>query len=195
MEAELLRARLEEDVRRVVSAPSAGALERLREDVLQSYTSARIRLEVASRRVARRGLEATLALIQDAQHAIDRFRRQASLWRDLAAAEIGTRRRVALDAVTTDLAQLLETEARVHRVELRADALEAVQVSADPRALARSVFSAILEAIAAAGAGGAVHVSTRPARGGHPATLDVRAEPAGATGASVERLLSFETGT
>lgn len=191
IEAELLRARLEEDVRRVVSSPSAGTLSRLRDDVTQSYTSARVRLEAASRGAAERGLDATLALIGHAQRAIERFRRQAALWRELAADEIGAPRRIALERLAGDVVDILQTEARVRRVELGAKALEPAAVRADGRALARAIFAAVLDALEGAGPGGAVHVSTRPAHGADPTSLHVRAEP-GPAGTPLERTLWLE---
>lgn len=191
VEAELLRGRLEQDVSRLVTSPSTSALQRLRDDVIQSFTSARVRLDTAARRAAERGVDATSALIEEAQRAIDRFRRQAALWRDLAASEVGTRRAIPLETLAGTLAELLQTEARVRRIELRADFLEPVMAEADTRELSRRAFTALLEAIDNAGVGGTVHVETRASYGTCPAMLTVRTEP-GAEGKPYERVLSFE---
>jgi hypothetical protein len=187
IEAELLRAQLEEDVRRVLASASGSALGRLRDDILQSYASARVRIETASRRAPVRGIDATLSLIADAQRAIDRFGRQAALWRELASAEVGVPHPVAVDALARDLVELLETEARTRRVELRESSFDAVLIRADRRSLAREVFTAILDAFDAAGAGGAVQVSTREGSRAVEPTLQVRAEPA-PTGTPFERV-------
>lgn len=192
IEAELLRGRLEEDVHRVVSSPSTGALQRLRDDVLQPYTSARVRLETAARRAVQRGADGTLALLGEAQRAIDRFRRQASLWRELASDELGRPRPIALETLASDLSGLLQTEARIRGVELRAEVLDPVTVQADARELARMAFGDLLSAMDSAGAGGAVHLETRAGtRSGGPAALVVRAEP-GPRGEPYERAIAFE---
>jgi transcriptional regulator of acetoin/glycerol metabolism len=188
IEAELLRARLEDDVRKVLATASDSALARLRDDILQSLASARVRLDAAARRAPRRGLEATLGVVADAQRAIDRFGRQAALWRDLASAEVGADQPIALDALARDLVELLATEARTRGIELRAGPLDAAVVRADPRSLARALFTAMLDAFEAAGAGGVVHVSAREGpRSGAP-SLRVRGEP-GAAGVPLDRAL------
>lgn len=177
IEAELLRGRLEQDVRRVVADPSTRALERLRDDVMQSYASARIRLEAAARKVTQRGPGAALALIGEAQRAMDRFQRTAILWRELASAEVGRRRAVAVEELAADLIELLQTEARIRGVELRAGALEPVTATADARSLARLAFGAILDGLAGAGPGGSVLVETRPRAGVNPPLLSISVEP------------------
>jgi hypothetical protein len=177
IEAELVRAQLEEDVRRVVSTGTGSALARLREDVLQSYATARVRLDTAARAAPARGLETTLQVISDAQRAIDRFARQAAVWRELASSEVGVPRPVAVDALARDLVDLLRTEARMRRVHVEAGALEPASLRVDPRRFAREVFTALIEAFDAAGPGGSVHVTTRS--GALGAVLDVRGAPAG----------------
>jgi transcriptional regulator of acetoin/glycerol metabolism len=190
IEAELMRGQLEEDVRRVLASPSGSTLGRLRDDILQSYASARVRIEAATRRTPRRGLDATLALISDAQRAIDRFGRQAALWRELASAEVGVPQWVALEALARDLVELLETEARTRRVEVLEGPLDPVRVRADQRSVAREVFTALLDALDAAGAGGAVRIATREGSRARDPVLHVRTEPA-ATGTPFERVIRF----
>jgi transcriptional regulator of acetoin/glycerol metabolism len=178
IEAELVRARLEEDVRRVLATGAGTALARLRDDVLQSYATARVRLDAAARTAPTQGIDATLRVIAGAQRAIDLFARQAGLWRELASSEVGVSQRVALDALVRDLVELLGTEARTRRVELQKGALEPATAHADPRALARDVFTALIEAFDSAESGGTVHLSTGGDASG--STLEVRGEPGGA---------------
>jgi transcriptional regulator of acetoin/glycerol metabolism len=180
IEAELLRTQLEEDVRRVLTSPTGSALTRLRDDILQSYASARVRLEAASRRAPSRGPEATLALIRDAQRAIDRFARRTALWRELASAEVGVAQPVAAHVIVRDVIDLLETEARTRLVDLHAPAFDEVVFRADPRTFAREVFTALLDALDAAGSGGAVQVIVREGSSAEPPLLRVRAHPAAA---------------
>jgi transcriptional regulator of acetoin/glycerol metabolism len=186
IEAELLRAQLEDDVRKVLATASDSALVRLRDDILQSFASARVRIDAASRRAPTHALEATLGIIAEAQGAIDRFGRQAALWRDLASAEVGVARAIAVDGLARDLVELLATEARTRGIELRAGPLDAVVVRADPRSLSRELFTAMLDAFDAAGPGGVVQVSTLEGRRIGASSVRVRGEP-GAAGAPLDR--------
>jgi transcriptional regulator of acetoin/glycerol metabolism len=177
IEAELVRAQLEEDVRRVLSSGSGSALARLRDDVIQSYAIARVRLDAAARTAPSRGPEATLRVIADAQRAIDRFARQAALWRELATPEVGVPQLVAVDVLAGDLVELLRTEARTRSVAFEEGSLEPATLRAAPRALAREVFTGLLEAIDAASPGGSVHVTTRSGPG--VPVIALRGEPGG----------------
>lgn len=184
IEAELLRARLEEDVRRVL-AGSNEALARLRDDVIQSFAAARVRLDVAARRAALGGPSYTLALVAEAQRGIDRFRASARLWRDLASDEVGAPTGIALDGTVREVADLLRTEAATARVELALGGVEPVRIVADGRTVLRDVFAACVSAIDAAAGGGTVHVWTRPDRAGARGVVGVETEPAlGVAGAA-----------
>lgn len=190
LEAEMMRSQLEEGVRRVLASGTDAALARLRDDILQSYAAARVRIAAAARRTPQREPGATVAVIADAHRAIDRFARQAALWRELASSEVGVPQPVAAHELVRDLVELLATEARTRRVELDHGPLEPASVRADVRALARALFSALLDALDAAGPGGSVRASTAGSGLGTGPTLVVRGEP-GSAGTPVERTWTF----
>lgn len=181
IEAELLRGRLEEDVRRVLaSAGMDGELvEKLRQDVIQSQAAARLELETAARGLSRHRPEDALRLLQLAERSMDAFRRQSAIWHDLTSMEPGRRRRVALDQVVRDLAMLLSTEAAMGRIEIVLEELPALPVEADPRELLRRAFRCFVEAFDAARGGGAVHVGLGQARDGVAEVEIVSAPPPG----------------
>lgn len=159
IEAELLRRRLEVDVQRVLASGSDVALAKLRDDVVQSYAAARVRLDAAARHAPARTAEYTLALVSEAQTAIDRFRERAALWRDLASDDIGIPRAFQLERRVADIVQLLATEAATRRVEIVAERLEEARVLADVRASSRAIFGAIVAALTVTRGGGAVKVA------------------------------------
>jgi transcriptional regulator of acetoin/glycerol metabolism len=168
IEAELARERLEEDVRRLVASAEMDAafIERLRQDIVQSQTATRIKVEAAAISLAKSRIERAAQMIRLAEASIDGFRRQTDLWHSLAAADTGAPGAVALDQMVADLLLLLQTEASIARIAIDAPLREPVLVRADPRRLARVLFRAILRAFDAARDGGSVRVEVRRRNGG-----------------------------
>lgn len=177
MEAELLRARLEEDLQRMLTGAGDVPLARLREDLVQSFASARLRLESAARRASRGDRDATLAVIAEARGAIERFRAQASLWRELAAGGAGAPRPFGLHERTAAIAELLRTEARIRGADLVLFAAEPVHAVADVRAVSRELLSVLVSALRDAANGGAVRVATEVDAKNGLAAVVVGAEP------------------
>jgi sigma-54 dependent transcriptional regulator, acetoin dehydrogenase operon transcriptional activator AcoR len=192
MEAELLRGRLEEDLRRVLATASDGALTRLRDDLVQSYASARVRIDTAARRAARGDRVSTLAVVREAQAAIDRFREQASLWRELASGETGAHQAIALHDRAAAIVELLRTEARIRQAELAFMEVEPATVVADVRALSRALLSALVSALREVAHGGAVRVATRAdARNARAEVLVIAEPPPGTPTSPSTRRLEF----
>ncbi|ALF51937.1 phytochrome sensor protein [Nostoc piscinale CENA21] len=160
VEAELLIANLEKDVRRVLeSNPNEyQPLEELRQDIVQANQAARLKLEVISRMVAGNRLDYAIQLLRQAEQSIQIFRRRAEIWRNLASFEIGTLQPVSLTANISDLVDLLSTEAAVHQVQVVTDWYEPITVVADPRSLLRQLLHYFLQAFDSAGKGGRVKV-------------------------------------
>ncbi|WP_242342765.1 sigma-54-dependent transcriptional regulator family protein [Anaeromyxobacter terrae] len=177
IEAELLRLRLERDVERVLASGSGSSLAKLRDDVVQTYAAARVRLEAAARR-GPAASEYTLALVREAQRTIERFRHRAALWRDLASDELGMRQPFRLDQRVVEIVDLLATDAATRRVALVASMLEEARVVADARAASREIFGAIVSALENAGEGGSVEIAIRLARRERRAVVSVSASPA-----------------
>ena len=159
IEAELLQGRLKEDVRRVLAAhePAGSALARLWRDLLETQATTRVGLGAAARELAGSRMIYARDLLELVSVSLQRFRRHAALWRELASEGAEAPRPVALHAAVHDIAELLEVEAAVHHVELVLHAIEPTVVVADPRALSRALFRCFLGAIEGA-RGGAVHV-------------------------------------
>lgn len=160
VEAELLIANLEKDVRRVLqSNPNEyQPLEELRQDIIQVNQAARLKLEVISRMVAVNRLDYAVQLLQQAEQSIQIFRRRAAIWRNLASFEIGALQPVILTDHISDLVELLSTEATIRQVEIVTEWYEPITVVADSRSLLRHLLRYFLQAFDHAGKGGIVKV-------------------------------------
>ncbi|MBD2299514.1 sigma-54-dependent Fis family transcriptional regulator [Nostoc sp. FACHB-190] len=160
IEAELLIAHLEKDVRRVLeSNPNEyQPLEELRQDIIQAHQAARLKMEVISRMVAVNRLDYAIQLLRQAEQSIQIFRRRAEIWRNLASFEIGTFQPVCLTANISDLVDLLSTEAVIRQVQIITDWYEPITVVADPRSLLRQLLRYFWQAFDCAGKGGIVKV-------------------------------------
>jgi transcriptional regulator of acetoin/glycerol metabolism len=128
-------------------------LERLRQDMLQRLTSARLRMEVAARRIAA-GADVT-AMVQTSKAMSAQFARQARTWRLLALERTGTAQPepLALADIVQDLLDLLATEARLTGVQFEWSAAERVRVLDDQQALTRRLLSGFLSTLQKAAPG------------------------------------------
>lgn len=160
IEAELLQAKLEDDVRRVLASTANDykVLEELHQDIVQAHHAGRLRLEAVSRLVAKNRLEYALQLLQQAEESIDLFRRRANLWRDLAGLETGAVQSVLLNDIVRELIDILSTEAAIRKIEVLISELEQVKIEADRRSLSRIIFRALVQVFDFVGSGGAVKV-------------------------------------
>lgn len=179
VEAELARAQLEHDAQRVIASGTfcERLVERLRQDMVQAQATTRLSIDLAARGLARCRDDRALRLLQLAQGAIERFRRRSELWRMLAGGDERPPRPVALDDLLVDLLELLETEAATRGVEISLGDLEGVATVADPRALARRLFRALLNALDTARRGGAVRVAILRERSPEGSLIRVEALP------------------
>lgn len=164
VEAELIRQRLDDDVRQLVAAGGRDdepLLERLRQDLVQVQATARLGVASAARDLARDRLEVAARLLSLARASIAEFARQSALWRDLAATAAAPPRLVDVAELVRDLATLLRTEAATARLTLAVDIAEPLHVEVDPPALSRRLLRAALQAFDVARGGGTARVSLR----------------------------------
>jgi transcriptional regulator of acetoin/glycerol metabolism len=128
-------------------------LERLRQDMLQRLTSARLRMEVAARRIAA-GADVT-SMVQTSKAMSAQFARQARTWRLLALERTGTAQPepLALADIVQDLLDLLATEARLTGVQFEWGAAERVRVLDDQQALTRRLLGGFLSTLQKAAPG------------------------------------------
>ena len=128
-------------------------LERLRQDMLQRLTSARLRMEVAARRIAAGADVSTMVQTSKAMSA--QFARQARTWRVLALEHTGPAQPepLALADIVQDLLDLLATEARVVGVQFEWGAADRVTVLDDHQALTRRLLGGFLSALQKAAPG------------------------------------------
>lgn len=138
------------------SAARDRGLERLRQDVMQRVTQARLRLELAARQIAAGGaahdtLETALSLSRQ-------FERQAALWRDLALAPTGAAQAVDLSDLVEDFLALMQTEARIAGLRFVLLAADRLRVLDDRVTLARRLLSAALGAVQASTPGSTIEV-------------------------------------
>jgi transcriptional regulator of acetoin/glycerol metabolism len=191
IEMELLAARLEEDLRRVLMAqgPDTGAFERLLGDILQAQPAVRLRLEFAAEQLSRSRLTLACDLLALAARVLSRFQRHAALWRRLALDEPEASRPLDVDTMVRELVEMLEIEAAVREVEIVVHEVEPVTVEADPHDLSLALFRCLLGAIQAA-RGGAINVGLRR----RPAGWELRVVPAPGPGAAPTSLRPLRLG-
>lgn len=122
-------------------------LERLRQDMLQRLTTARLRMEVAARRIAA-GADVT-AMVQTSKAMSAQFARQARTWRVLALDRTGPAQLEPLELadIVQDLLDLLSTEARVVGLRFEWGAAERVRVLEDRQVLTRRLLGGFLSAL------------------------------------------------
>jgi sigma-54 dependent transcriptional regulator, acetoin dehydrogenase operon transcriptional activator AcoR len=161
IEAELLIANLEKDVRRVLTSNPEDyqPLEELRQDIVQAHHAARLKLEAVSRLVVVNRLDYALELLKQAEKSIQLFRHRANIWRNLASFEIGTKQAISLTDSITNLVDILTTESAIRQIEVVTSWQEPITVIADPRSLLRKLLRYFLQAFESVGKGGRVEVS------------------------------------
>ncbi|MBD2483184.1 MULTISPECIES: sigma-54-dependent Fis family transcriptional regulator [Planktothrix] len=160
VEADLLSANLEKDVRRVLKSnpDEYQPLEDLRQDIIQAHHAARLKLEVVSRMVAVNRLDYAMQLVRQAEDSIELFRRRAEIWRNLASFEMGRVQPVSLTDQISNLIDLLSTEVAIRQVEIVTQWDEPIIVMGDPRSLLRYLLRYFLQAFEQAGKGGKVEL-------------------------------------
>lgn len=174
IEAELIRERLDEDVRRLIAAggrDDEALLENLRQDLVQVQATARLEVALAARDLARDRLAYAARLLALAQRSIAVFARQSALWRDLAATDPAPPRVVDLAVLLSDLTALLQTEAATSEVTVEVAEDEPLHVVVDPLQLSRALLRAFLGAFEVARGGGTARASTRRRADGHAVVL------------------------
>jgi hypothetical protein len=131
-------------------------LERLRQDMVQRLTTARLRMELAARRISAGGDVTTM--VQTSRAMSGQFARQAQTWRVLALERGGAPQREPLELaeIVQDLLDLLATEARVAGLRFEWAAAERVKVLDDRRALTRRLLGAFLSALQGSAPGSAL---------------------------------------
>lgn len=167
IEAQLLCNRLEQKMDRALAARPGEEhlLEDLRQDIVQSYAAAKLRLQVAARVFESDQNAYALELLRAAREAITAFRSDAALWQDLASSDAGAAADVPLVDLVRQLLNLLATEMATQNVELVIGTMEPVTVHAARSVLLRQVLDLLLQGAQAAGAGGALLVHVRPSNG------------------------------
>lgn len=122
-------------------------LERLRQDMLQRLTSARLRIEIAARRIAAGG--DITAMVQTSKAMSAQFTRQARTWRVLALERTGPAQPEPLELadIVQDLLELLATEARVVGLQFEWGVADRVTVLDDRQALTRRLLGGFLSAL------------------------------------------------
>lgn len=148
IEAELMVANLEKDIRQVLvaSPDDYQPLEKLKQDLIQSHQAARLKLEISSRLVASSRLDYALQLVQQAEQSIQLFRRRANLWHDLASSHRGIVQPVCITDKLDDLIDLLKTEILIRKVEVVTCWHKPINVLADQKELIRQLLRYFLQA-------------------------------------------------
>lgn len=154
-ECELLSERLTDTL--ATDAPLEHILESLRQDIVQRIAMARLQFELAARQIAA-GTNAS-GTIRAAQQLIQKFRRQATVWRNLVGQGTGAPDPVELADMVDDFISLMDTEARVAQVRLVWGRAERLLVIDDVQALSQRLLTAFLNAMQVAPAGEQITVA------------------------------------
>lgn len=165
------------------------ALEHLRQDIMQGITLARLRLELAARRIAT-GAQARDTL-QAALQLTGRFARQAALWRDLALHDAAEPEAEAIELaeLLDDFMELLQTEARVTGVELVWGEAERVRTLAPRRQLLQRLLGSFLSALQSSPSGTRLRVSVLRRPSG--AVVQLQPLPGNGAGCTPTQVLDF----
>lgn len=174
-ECELLSERLTETL--ATHAPLEHILESLRQDVVQRIAMARLQFELSARQIAA-GTDAS-GTIRAAQQLIQKFRRQATIWRNLVGQGAGAPEPVDLADMVDDFMSLMDTEARVNQVRLAWGRAERLLVLDDMQALSQRILTAFLNAMQVTPAGEQITVDIG-ARDGEAAVTLASTLPNGA---------------
>jgi transcriptional regulator of acetoin/glycerol metabolism len=153
-ECELLSERLSETLG--LMAPLEQILECLRQDVIQGIAVARLKFELAAREIAA-GTDAS-ATLRAAQRLIDKFRREATVWRNLVGQGTSAVEPIALADLVEDFIALLATEARVAQVDLVWKQADRLVVLDDVQALSQRLLRIFIDALQAAAPGTAIEI-------------------------------------
>ena len=171
-----------------VGVPQARWADKLRQDLVQTFASARLEFELAARDIARGG--STDDVIGKIRAELRRFRRLADTWRDLVEHRHRGDEELWLADVTSSVFDLFATEARFARVELTVSESPRVRVLDDRTGLARRLLGVLLDAMQAAGAGGRVSAEITRDDDRSVATLLLRVDSADATSVASFGLVS-----
>jgi transcriptional regulator of acetoin/glycerol metabolism len=148
IEADLMIAKLEQDIRKVLSASpdEYQPLEKLKQDLIQSHHAARLKLEISSRMVAKSRLDYALQLVQQAERSIELFRRRANLWHNLASSDRSRVQPICITDKIDDLLDLLNTEITIRKLKIITSWNEPIRVFADDKTLIRKLLRYFLQA-------------------------------------------------
>lgn len=160
IEAELMIATLEQDIRNVLSArpDDYHPLEKLRQDLIQSHQAARLKLELGTRMVSKNKVDQSLKFVREAERLIQIFQRRANLWRHLASVEPGHHQTVCVTDLLQDLLDLLKTEIRIRKVEVTPEWNEAVSIIAEDKVIVRMLLRYFMKALEQVQTGGNIHI-------------------------------------
>jgi len=162
-----------------VGVSQARWADKLRQDLVQTFASARLEFELAAREIARGG--STDDVVEKIRAELRRFRRLADTWRDLVEHHDRGDEELWLDDITSNVFDLLATEARFARVEFTFFELPRFRVLDDRTGLARRILGLLLDAMQAAGVGGRVSAEITSDDQSSVATLLMQAYSADAT--------------
>jgi signal transduction histidine kinase len=137
-----------------VGVGQASWADKLRQDLVQTFALARLEFELAAQEIARGG--STDDVIEKIRAELRRFRRLADTWRDLVEHRHRGDEELWLADVTSNVFDLLATEARFARVQLTLSDPQRFRVLDDRTGLARRILGLVLDAMQAAGPGGRV---------------------------------------
>ena len=153
-ECELLSERLTEAL--ATAESQAHILESLRQDIVQRIAMARLQFELGAHQIAA-NMDASRTL-GAAQQLIQKFRRQAAVWRNLVGQSTAAPEPVDLADLVDDFISLMETEARVTQVHLAWERYERPLVLDDVQALSQRLLTVFLNAMQVTPAGGRIAV-------------------------------------
>ena len=172
IEAELSRRQLEREIATALrrNRDDAASLEALRQDVTQLQTAGRLRLERACQ-LTKAAAAPALDLIAEADRLIERFRRQAGLWRDIAFKEVGLPQPVDVQGLLLEIAEMLLTEGAVRETRLAVAPHPPAVLLADTRELARRLFRFLLHALEGANPGSQLQARLETPEPGHVRVL------------------------
>lgn len=136
------------------ASQAAKSVALIHQDVVQSHAAARLQIQMGALQMQRGH---TSAIVQDAEHSLARFLRSARTWQ--LASGLPLSAPMLLPELTENVAELMQTEAKMQRVDLRLGAIEATARSPVTPRFARLALMETGHALRAVSPGGFVELN------------------------------------
>ncbi len=122
------------------------SLDKLRQDIIQAQASSRLKIQLASKMLSTKA-EYAINLIKAAQDAMEKFKLEAKLWREMAESDQGYLESFSITGVIEQLLALLRTELSLKGATIQWKWKDEVSTLGFRKPMTRNLLSVFLEEI------------------------------------------------